>query len=859
MADLDSQWNPATWVSTALLTTASLGSPITRREMGSAPKQSNKSQSASTSLPKRRRRRTVVTGAADDCFTCAKRGTQCDRRRPYCSQCIGLGQECSGYKTTLTWGVGVASRGKLRGLSLPVTGSRPATSPPKPSRLANLPHHTQLMNASLSTSGAEYSKFSAPAYTSYDVETVGLTTSLHQAQNPNPSAFGNTPLKTNICDSRVCPNVPAAYPYGADRPRYSNHHSGNTRETISPNRSFPFAEANKLSCIPPDSNTSTNGIQNLPEFPQASSKAKQCQPIFAPRMQEIEKPQADEKNHIETTEEPYPYNPMWVASHSPSFSQLLLARSVGRTPRLRYLISYYIEVIAPVIVAFDSPTSPFRTQILMLAEESESLQEAIATLSTNNLRQRRQARTIATGRTLPSRMSSLALRALTENTFEDQQDLPIVQGLIREEHYHRGMAVRALNAELADPQRRLSDSVLATLFMLCLFHISDTGIAQFKTQFAGVKKLLAIRICNLGTIADNMKWFVRLFTWLDTLTATTNDREIQLGSTCLDITALSGEEWSLENLTGCDSRLFKLVAQLGRLNLLSQYQVVRAPPPPDLLAATPTLPAPMLNPIYGADLPAANQINSYELPLPSQPLASDQSRQSPSTAFWSEWFSLRQKLEAWRPGPCIDEAAFSYSQHVTSQLTPHAYMPPPSSPNFQYLVAPENISDVFNISEAFRYSAILYCERLAYPGLPSSHPRIQNIVQMVMRHVSAVQSDVFLLWPLFIAGSECVLEEHRREIRSRCTDISKDSGFFNNLSCLELLEEIWATNLDVAEDGNPGSYGVPYGQPLEDAMSAFAGSNAQLDGTQLRAPGEHVFRWSRVMQAKRADGEYIVV
>lgn len=47
--------------------------------------------------------------------------------------------ECSGYKTQLTWGVGVASRGKLRGLSLPVAKSAPAGAvsqrkPPQRSR-----------------------------------------------------------------------------------------------------------------------------------------------------------------------------------------------------------------------------------------------------------------------------------------------------------------------------------------------------------------------------------------------------------------------------------------------------------------------------------------------------------------------------------------------------------------------------------------------------------------------------------------------------------------------------------------------------------------------------------------------------
>src|SRR4051794_2482967 len=77
-----------------------------------------------SSAPRKRRRRAPATGAADDCFTCASRSLLCDRRRPYCSQCLDDGKDCSGYKTTLTWGVGVASRGKLRGLSLPIAGGQ---------------------------------------------------------------------------------------------------------------------------------------------------------------------------------------------------------------------------------------------------------------------------------------------------------------------------------------------------------------------------------------------------------------------------------------------------------------------------------------------------------------------------------------------------------------------------------------------------------------------------------------------------------------------------------------------------------------------------------------------------------------
>lgn len=85
------------------------------------PQHANKDAQAA----RKRRRRAPAGGAADDCFACVKRGTKCDRKRPYCSQCQEVGNECSGYKTQLTWGVGVASRGKLRGLSLPVAKSAP--------------------------------------------------------------------------------------------------------------------------------------------------------------------------------------------------------------------------------------------------------------------------------------------------------------------------------------------------------------------------------------------------------------------------------------------------------------------------------------------------------------------------------------------------------------------------------------------------------------------------------------------------------------------------------------------------------------------------------------------------------------
>lgn len=73
------------------------------------------------SATRKRRRRAPATGAAEDCFTCRANGTKCDRRRPYCGPCLDISNECKGYRTQLTWNVGVASRGKLRGMTLPVS------------------------------------------------------------------------------------------------------------------------------------------------------------------------------------------------------------------------------------------------------------------------------------------------------------------------------------------------------------------------------------------------------------------------------------------------------------------------------------------------------------------------------------------------------------------------------------------------------------------------------------------------------------------------------------------------------------------------------------------------------------------
>ncbi|RHZ66517.1 Zn(II)2Cys6 transcription factor [Aspergillus thermomutatus] len=802
-----------------------------------------KSESTSASAPRKRRKRTVVSGAADDCFTCAREGSVCDRRRPYCSQCLNRGRDCAGYKTTLTWGVGVASRGKFRGLSVPITGAQPAATADSRHRSGGPPKSGHTI--------ASPTTYTFASDASPDTASDNVERATFQSQgSSSPDTNENASWMRRGADPRAWPTPAADFSFG--NPPVLGTSSPYTESLRHSNTTNPSLQYMQTVLV-------ANGHPSLQNNAWTESWPKSTTSTFeqwqVPPACNTSQPQETEGAGKNSTASEASGSPRRIARHSPSFSQMLLARSVGRTPRLRYLISYYAEVIAPVIVAFDSPTNPFRTHILRLAQDSESLQEAIATLATSNLRQRRESKTMPTDRTLPSRMSSLAHRALTDGTCQDFQDTLTAEGFAREEQYHRGLAVKALNMELADPHRRMSDSVLATLFILCLFHACDTGVAQFKTQLAGVTKLLALRMRSSPVLSDELKWFIRVFTWYDTMAATTNDREIQLRGTCLDIAAVSDSEWGLENLTGCDASLFKYIAQLGRLNLLSQKQEVSTPALPDVFVPTVSLPPSLLFDASMANgFPGMN--TSFSFSMPVQSWSVERSSRSLSPAFWAEWFGLRQQLEAWRLAPPRG------SVHISTPSSAQAYISPPSSPSTQYAVAPQNIDDVFHISESFRHSAILYSERLVYPELPSSHPRIQHLVHRAMHHISLVKSDVYLLWPLFITGSECVLESHRDTVRQRCRDISQDSGFFNNLTCLELLEKIWAQDAcDTETTSVHWDTRVLYG--FEMAPSAVMGSDYFMGGNSVypatsrsRIQG---FRWHELMQAKRAEGEYLVV
>ncbi|PGH16506.1 hypothetical protein AJ80_05191 [Polytolypa hystricis UAMH7299] len=845
--------------------------------------------STSSSAPRKRRRRAVGSGAADDCFTCANRHVICDRRRPYCTQCLELGGHCSGYKTTLTWGVGVASRGKLRGLSLPVSGSQQAAAPkptiprtgtPSQEPPTNTSDKGRLPSKVRAGSGKPHyrAQVSQPASQSHDAS--NLTTPCdpdvkqtgRNTKNDVPSARATSGQAWFLLSqSTLLPQVDSSIATGT-LPAVADPPIAFSSSTFTPSPSY--SDVNIPNPIPIARWPQTLGFSSSSGLSYKNASSSPGYSWSQNPNQETVVPEAEDD--VKVSRPSTDYNV--VSSTYSTVPQAVCTQQTGRTPRMRYLISYYSEVISPVIVAFDGPTNPFRTYILELAQESETLQHAIAALSSSNLRQRKQYWGLETRKTTSAWQLSVASRCTTDQTSEEEFGIITPEDRRREESFHKAMAIKTLNTQLADPIQRRDDSVLGSLLILCLFHMCDTGVARFQTQFAGVRKLLALRGGGLASCSDVVKWFTRMFTWFDTLTATVNDRDGELGGNYLELTSTGEDQWALENLTGCDGRLFKLVSQLGRLNLLSQMKSVDplglnavampgATLPASLLHYTPSLTNVSPDPHY-MSFPVLDQGSSRAIPEPD-----------PRSEFWREWHDLRQKLDSWRLSLPHDTSLVAGTSPSSLSPSSSQFSSPPISQRGSFLshVLPANFTDLSNISESFRYAAILYLERLANPHIPPAHPRIQNLVYTALHYITAVKSDVYLLWPLFVTGSECTLLAHRDLIRRRCSGIQKDSGFINNLSCLQLLEKIWA-----GEVANGRKDGLPFSSSFSSSLDAdqiqqqhgwsnvsniprgggFMGLLVQQSSSSPppRLPiGGEAFRWRKIIDTEALEGEYIVV
>lgn len=815
---------------------------------------------------RKRRRRAPTAGANDDCFSCQKNNSECDRRRPYCTPCLQLGKDCSGYKTVLTWGVGVASRGKLRGMSLPV--AKPVKAVAQPSSSAtrgssfSVPDNVQFKNTSQRTTGSQAarqraasirSKASPPGHDPTALDAARCIQHLANSAGQHQWTVSHNTLSRHSSTESETPDLmqpPDSYTARRLHLTTSNDEaimsssasSAATPTFLHATNRFPSSESvifsptsvdiSFIDPFLPHATLSPQHYTNDMPGPPLEQYTEYHDPKSMPTGTSADEyntltalPAQDERMSIyETSDEsiaPLSQDLTYIPTHFdqavedsldfedevvsqasqsdmavvPTLPYTISAREVcPMSPRLQYLLDYYDKAICPVLVAFDGPTNPYRVHVMRLVAESPGLQNALGALAINNMRNRGLLD-----------VPHLAIKPGKEDNMLSRMAALIGSPTPEEQHY-KSMSIEMLNAQLADPLKARDDSILATLLLLCLFHACDSGFSKFKTQLSGVQKLLRLR----GKTASSnfLDWVEMFFSWFDVMTSAVNDRETQIRGTTVDIMDITSSMGALEEFSGCDGRLFKIIARLSRLNLLSQGRPVRetpqatpmASPPPEFAQADGSQSSEYYSLRY-------DQMdgNGWAKPLVdchALPVQSDG-----RVAFWREWTDIRHRLEEWE----LDHLYASLACGSSSVPGPQR--------------------DQYHISESFRYAALLYTERLAYPRLPPSSSNFQNLVSQALYHIDEIGMNScvlkFLLWPLFIAGSECVYEQHRDMIRSRCFEIQRESGFYNNLSSLAVLERLWLEG---------------------------EGQGEHARGTC----GAQAFRWRKAMM-DRVDGEYIVV
>ncbi|KEF51314.1 uncharacterized protein A1O9_12664 [Exophiala aquamarina CBS 119918] len=70
----------------------------------------------------------------EGCHNCSQRRIKCDLTRPQCNKCLRKGLECPGYGIRYRFNTGIASRGKLKGRTIPI--DTPVASPAQHGQMA---------------------------------------------------------------------------------------------------------------------------------------------------------------------------------------------------------------------------------------------------------------------------------------------------------------------------------------------------------------------------------------------------------------------------------------------------------------------------------------------------------------------------------------------------------------------------------------------------------------------------------------------------------------------------------------------------------------------------------------------------
>lgn len=788
--------------------------------------------------PKKRARRAPAAGAANDCFTCQERHMKCDRRRPYCSQCLEYDKSCSGYKTALTWNIGVASRGKLRGMALPIATSEKVSRRPEARGRKGWITSNQLPELDSESCDCH------PATTSQSSDpSTKIGTRQYSFVNMDP-AHSTTSLRVPTPGAR-CRSAPQSEAHTSPRVRKrQRRHSSEPLLAPYPDQFRRLQDFPVLASGAGLSNDQRFGI--FVESPPTASLVVGSEPYHGPL---LSSPVSGDLSKKDFYTEPDP-----MGCLGDNCSGLNLDPSIANYPHQKLSPSIAVSAVTADNVLFNQESFDvydFATNNAIWGGDprADNSIHCLAQDQAMNFGALSYADQLGPSIYQPPSFQSgqtSSLRRLVD--YYDRVIPPVSATFSSPTHPYKTQILRlaagseALQYAIAalsvnymrqrcacagpNPSRQpfsdffhdefvrkysyahnMLDAGRNQIPFLCLGerlerefyfkqvsskmlneHLGDLNLRNDDSLRATILVLCLDHVCGMG-LANLKRRFAsvtKILSLPGDITTTHIKAMTWLATmfTWFDSMILAGGP-----IKGCftgsstmTSGINEELRRLGRLAGCNSklFNIIIKLGRLNFASGDPLL----IQANQAANL-GFGQIsnpaeNHYDYPTVNQNQA-DAGRVYAGTdrltQFWRERNGIRAELEGWQWEPPVENSS-------SAKIMP-----------FQHI-------NSGHVSESFRCAALLYIDCLTSSRMTGMQPRVRSLVKRVVYHVSNVETDVSLLVPLFIAGLEDPTEQLCHLMGEGCLDLWEDSDFLKNVSALDLSQQLWRVN-DGDGDGTP--------------------------------------------------------
>ncbi len=795
--------------------------------------------------PKNGRKRAPTAGAANDCFTCQELRRMCDRGRPYCTQCLEHGKDCSGYKTALTWNIGVASRGKLRGLALPIAPSEQCLRQSiargrkrwtKSDHLAelgsersNIPHAptSQPSHASAEVGTKQYSFVIVdPDHAAKSFMSDPIITRSHSASQWEPHAMprARKRLRPHSSEPSLGPasDQPGGYEdfeESANLMGLRNDHCLGRSVEYSPSASFVAAyeqhynvHSDSLTNIDPSSGglcMLREPMEWLPGDCSAHSSDERTvdypnhrvlltvPPVTGTSENFPSCQQAFDDYGFAINDEKYGHPGEHDGLHVLARDQTMHVCGQNGWPeelgasQLHSFAGEQTHNLPFLIDYFDKVIPPLSTTY---SSPSTLYKSYILRLAvTNGALQYAIAALSATY----MRQKRRSISTRTNRSKESPFDFFYEEGCARKyrsEHHaldaRRNQAASCSQNEIEEECYKEASLNLLNDQLAVLNRTKDDSTA------ATFLVLSLYQVCGMG-VAVLEHHFAGMMMRLS-LQEENSTLNLKISTwlavmfTWLDPVVLpdgedkAGANINISSINDETWALDGLAGPCGKLfNIVTKLRRLNL-----AIGGLPNKRDVLLQGGFGGIPSTVDE--GYDLYNLKQ-IQADRSRafslvdteMDPRATFWRQWNEARAELQGWQVDTPLGNSS-SFKAALFGQVT--------SS----------------HESESFRYAALLYMELLAEPGGGGMRPHVQTLVMRLRHHVSKVEVELSLLSPLFIAGLGPHIEQKYHLIPGGCWDMQEKSDFLKNVPTFELLRHLWGNDEDsTSAPVDPGRFYWP--------------------------------------------------